>query len=121
MANENSTVTSTPTEAGFEMPTGEMRAPPGPSLDMPSGEMPGEELSAFTPATGEMPRSGMEEPAGMELAGFIAGVGAAALSDMPGGEMSAVVSGQAAAPEIEISGTWRLQLSSNVLKSAPTR
>jgi hypothetical protein len=121
MRNENSVVTPTPTEAGFDMPSGEMTAPPGPSVDMPSGEMPGEELSAFTPATGEMPRGGMGEPAGMAPAGLTGALGAAALAEMPGGDMGAVVSAEAAAPEIEISGTWKLQLTSSVLKSAPSR
>jgi hypothetical protein len=121
MTSEISTATATATEAGFEMPQGEMSAPPGPSIDMPSGEMPGEELSAFTPATGEMPRGGMGEPAGGVLSGLMAGLGAAALSDMPAGDMGQIETGTAEAPAIEISGTWTLQLTSSIFKSGASR
>lgn len=120
MTSENSTVAPAPTEAGFDMPRGEMTAAPGPSMDMPSGEMPGEELSAFTPATGEMPRGGMGQPTGRALAA-LAGLGGAALSEMPAGDMGRIEAGVADVPEIEISGTWKLQLTSSILKSGPSR
>jgi hypothetical protein len=56
------------------------------------------------------------------LAGLSAGLGAGALSDMPGGEMSGIgIGGALEAPAIEISGTWTLQLASSVLKSGGAR
>lgn len=112
---------ATATEAGFDMPSGGMAAPPGPSVDMPSGEMPGEELSAFTPATGEMPRGEMGAPAGGVLAGLMAGLEATALSDMPGGGMGAIGAAAASEPGIEISGSWTLLLTSSVFKQEGSR
>lgn len=122
MTSGNTTATPSPVEAGAEMPQGEMAAPPGPSIDMPGGGMPGEEQGAFTPATAEMPRGEMGEPSAGVLAGLSAGLGAGALSDMPGGEMSGIeVGGALDVPAIEISGTWTLQLASSVLKSGGAR
>jgi hypothetical protein len=122
MTSGNSTEAASVNQAGFDMPGGEMAAPPGPSMDMPSGEMPGEELSAFTPATGEMPRGAMGEPAGGALAGVTAGLEAAALSDMPGGDMGRIeAEGAIQDSAIEISGTWTLQLTSSIFKTGTSR
>lgn len=121
MASGNSIATRTATEAGFDMPSGQMAAPPGPSVDMPSGGMPGEEVGAFTPATGDMPRGEMGEPAGGVLAGLMAGIEATALSDMPGGAMAAVGVGAAPEPAIEISGSWTLLLTSSIFKNEGSR
>jgi hypothetical protein len=121
MASGNSVATQIAAEAGFDMPSGQMAAPPGPSVDMPSGEMPGEEVSAFTPATGEMPQGEMGEPTGGVLAGLAAGIEAAALSDMPGGYMGGIEAAATQAPAIEISGSWTLLLTSSIFTNEGSR
>src|SRR5919201_881483 len=117
MASRNTSTAHVVGESGAEMPRGEMAAPPGPSTDMPSGDMPGEEVSAFVPATGEMPRGGMGEPAGGVRAGVTLGIEAAALSEMPTGDMGRVEAAAVPEPPVEITGTWRLLLTSTIFRS----
>jgi hypothetical protein len=122
MASGNSPAAPIASGAGIEMPRGEMGAPPGPSVDMPSGGMPGEEVGAFTPATGDMPRREMGEPNGGVLAGLMTGIEAAALSEMPRGDMGRTEAAAAARePTIEISGSWTLHLTSSIFKSEVSR
>jgi hypothetical protein len=98
-----------------EMPgAGMADAPPG--TEMPGGRMMADDHAGFTPVSGEMPRGEMEA-LGAGLPGRGTAAQGAALSEMPGGGMGAIEAGAAAAPSIEIRGSWRLLLSSDVFES----
>lgn len=98
-----------PTSADVEqMPRGFMSAATS-GGEMPPGQMRADDQPGFSPVSGDMPRGDMTAFGG--LAQMQAGAtGAAVLMEMPAGDMGAQA-GATAGAGIEMTGTFRLELS----------